>query len=206
MSFHLILKYFPDLNDDSKEKMKNLFNLYENVNKKVNLISRKDFDFFYERHVLHSLSISKVFRFKNNDDVMDLGTGGGFPGIPLAILFPDSNFFLVDSIKKKIDCLSKIVLDLNLPNVKVINARSETLDYKFDFIISRAVASLSKLDSWTKGKFKNNQRNGLICLKGGDLRNEIKGFENRLKTFNISNFFEEDFFSSKKIIFLEEKK
>ncbi len=206
MSFHLILKYFPDLNDDSKEKMKNLFNLYENVNKKINLISRKDFDFFYERHVLHSLSISKVFRFKNNDDVMDLGTGGGFPGIPLAILFPDSNFFLVDSIKKKTDCLSEIVLDLNLPNVKVINARSETLDYKFDFIISRAVASLSKLDSWTKGKFKNNQRNGLICLKGGDLRNEIKGFENRLKTFNISNFFGEDFFSSKKIIFLEEKK
>jgi len=201
--FHLILKYFPNLNNDSKQKMEKLFPLYEKYNEKINLISRKDFDFFYERHVLHSLSIAKVFQFQKNQDIMDLGTGGGFPGIPLAILFPNSNFFLVDSVKKKTDCISDILLNLQLPNVKVINARSEKLDYKFDFIISRAVASLIKLDYWTQKKFKNIDDAGLICLKGGDLKNELKGFENRIKTFNISNFFEEDFFSSKKIIFLQ---
>ena len=203
MPFHLILKYFPNLNNDSKQKMEKLFPLYEKYNEKINLISRKDFDFFYERHVLHSLSIAKVFQFQKNQDIMDLGTGGGFPGIPLAILFPNSNFFLVDSVKKKTDCISDILLNLQLPNVKVINARSEKLDYKFDFIISRAVASLIKLDYWTQKKFKNIDDAGLICLKGGDLKNELKGFENRIKTFNISNFFEEDFFSYKKIIFLQ---
>ena len=203
MSFDLVLKYFPNLNNDSKQKIKKLFPLYKNYNDKINLISRKDFDFFYERHVLHSLSISKFFQFQMGQDIMDLGTGGGFPGIPLAILFPDTNFVLVDSIKKKTDCVSDILLNLNLPNVKVVNARSETLDYKFDFIISRAVASLSKLDNWTKKKFKKTNNAGLICLKGGDLKNELKGFENRLKLFNISNFFEEDFFLSKKIIFLQ---
>lgn len=203
MSFHLVLKYFPDLNNDSKQKIEKLFPLYKKYNEKVNLISRKDFDFFYERHVLHSLSISKVFQFKKGQDIMDLGTGGGFPGIPLAILFPDTNFFLVDSVKKKTDCISDVLLKLNLPNVQVINARSETLDYKFDFIVSRAVASLSKLDIWTKKKFKNTDNAGLICLKGGDLKNELKDLENRVKSFNISDFFEEDFFSSKKIIFLQ---
>ena len=152
MSFDLVLKYFPNLNNDSKQKIKKLFPLYKNYNDKINLISRKDFDFFYERHVLHSLSISKFFQFQMGQDIMDLGTGGGFPGIPLAILFPDTNFVLVDSIKKKTDCVSDILLNLNLPNVNVVNARSETLDYKFDFIISRAVASLSKLDNWTKKK------------------------------------------------------
>lgn len=203
MPFHLILKYFPNLNNDSKQKIEKLFPLYKKYNEKINLISRKDFDFFYERHVLHSLSIAKVFQFQKNQDIMDLGTGGGFPGIPLAILFPHSNFFLVDSIKKKTDCISDILLNLQLPNVKVINARSEKLNYKFDFIISRAVASLIKLDYWTQKKFKNIDDAGLICLKGGDLKNELKGFENRIKTFNISNFFEEDFFLSKKIIFLQ---
>ncbi len=203
MSFHLVLKYFPDLNNDSKQKIEKLFSLYKKYNEKVNLISRKDFDFFYERHVLHSLSISKVFQFKKGQDIMDLGTGGGFPGIPLAISFPDTNFFLVDSVKKKTDCISDVLLKLNLPNVQVINARSETLDYKFDFIVSRAVASLSKLDIWTKKKFKNIDNSGLICLKGGDLKNELKDHENRVKSFNISDFFEEDFFSSKKIIFLQ---
>lgn len=203
MPFHLILKYFPNLNNDSKQKIEKLFSLYKKHNEKINLISRKDFDFFYERHVLHSLSISKVFQFKNGQDVMDLGTGGGFPGIPLAILFPNANFFLVDSIKKKTDTISEILLSLQLPNVKVINTRSEKLNYKFDFIISRAVASLHKLDCWTKKKFKNIESAGLICLKGGDLKNELLGFDNRAKVFNISNFFEEEFFLSKKIIFLQ---
>ncbi len=203
MSIHLILKYFPNLNKHSKQKIEKLFPLYKEYNDKVNLISRKDFNYFYERHVLHSLSISKVFQFEKGQDIMDLGTGGGFPGIPLAILFPKSNFYLVDSIKKKTDCLTKILLNINLPNVKVINARSEKINHKFDYVISRAVASLSKLDSWTKKKFNKTENTGLICLKGGDLVDELKGFENRVKIFDICNYFEEDFFSSKKIIFLQ---
>jgi len=203
VSFHLINKYFPDLKNDSKQKIESLFPLYKKVNEKINLISRKDFDFFYERHVLHSLSIAKVFQFKKGQDIMDLGTGGGFPGIPLAILFPETNFLLVDSIRKKTDSVSKILFNLKLPNVKVINARSEELDYKFDFVVCRAVASLSKLDSWTKGKIKKTKNSGLICLKGGDLKSELKGFENKVKIFNIFNFFEEDFFLSKKIIFFQ---
>ena len=203
MSFHLINKYFPDLKNHSKQKIETLFPIYKKVNEKINLISRKDFDFFYERHVLHSLSIAKVFQFKKGQDIMDLGTGGGFPGIPLAILFPETNFLLVDSIRKKTDSVSKILFNLKLPNVKVINARSEELDYKFDFVVCRAVASLSKLDSWTKGKIKKTKNSGLICLKGGDLKSELKGFENKVKIFNIFNFFEEDFFLSKKIIFFQ---
>ena len=147
MSFHLINKYFPDLKNDSKQKIESLFPLYKKVNEKINLISRKDFDFFYERHVLHSLSIAKVFQFKQGQDIIDLVTCGGFPGIPLAILFPDTNFFLVDSIRKKTDSVSKILFNLKLSNVKVMNVRSEELDCKFDFVVCRAVASLSKLDS-----------------------------------------------------------
>jgi len=198
----IIFNYFPELKVSAKNKIENLYTIYQSHNKKINLISRKDFNFFYQRHVLHSLSICKKFIFKKDFDIMDLGTGGGFPGIPLAIFFPDTNFYLVDSIKKKTISLLQIVSDLDLKNVKIINNRSENLDLKFDFIISRAVASLSKLDEWTKNKFKNKNNCGLICLKGGDLNEELIPFKNRVKIHNISDFYKEDFFLSKKIIFL----
>ncbi|MBH75628.1 MAG: 16S rRNA (guanine(527)-N(7))-methyltransferase RsmG [Flavobacteriales bacterium] len=202
MNPDIIFNYFPELKVSAKNKIENLYTIYQSHNKKINLISRKDFNFFYQRHVLHSLSICKKFIFKKDFDIMDLGTGGGFPGIPLAIFFPDTNFYLVDSIKKKTISLLQIVSDLDLKNVKIINNRSENLDLKFDFIISRAVASLSKLDEWTKNKFKNKNNCGLICLKGGDLNEELIPFKNRVKIHNISDFYKEDFFLSKKIIFL----
>ncbi|MEC8599280.1 MAG: 16S rRNA (guanine(527)-N(7))-methyltransferase RsmG [Bacteroidota bacterium] len=203
MSINLIYKYFPNLNLESNKKIEQLYLLYKNYNDKINLISRKDFHLFYERHVLHSLSISKFVQFKKNHDVMDLGTGGGFPGLPLAILFPDTNFYLVDSIKKKTDCVSKIINDLKIKNVEVVNSRSENLNNKFDFIITRAVAPLSKLDILTRGQFKNLSNGGLICLKGGDLSDELNGFENRTQLVEISSYFEEDFFKTKKIVFLK---
>ena len=203
MSINLIYKYFPVLNLESNKKIEQLYLLYKNYNDKINLISRKDFHLFYERHVLHSLSISKFVQFKKNHDVMDLGTGGGFPGLPLAILFPDTNFYLVDSIKKKTDCVSKIINDLKIKNVEVVNSRSENLNNKFDFIITRAVAPLSKLDILTRGQFKNLSNGGLICLKGGDLSDELNGFENRTQLVEISSYFEEDFFKTKKIVFLK---
>ena len=203
MSINLIYKYFPVLNQESNKKIEQLYLLYKNYNDKINLISRKDFHLFYERHVLHSLSISKFVQFKKNHDVMDLGTGGGFPGLPLSILFPDTNFYLVDSIKKKTDCVSKIINDLKIKNVEVVNSRSENLNNKFDFIITRAVAPLSKLDILTRGQFKNLNNGGLICLKGGDLSDELNGFENRTQLVEISSYFEEDFFKTKKIVFLK---
>ena len=203
MSINLIYKYFPNLNLESNKKIEQLYLLYKNYNDKINLISRKDFHLFYERHVLHSLSISKFVQFKKNHDVMDLGTGGGFPGLPLSILFPDTNFYLVDSIKKKTDCVSKIINDLKIKNVEVVNSRSENLNNKFDFIITRAVAPLSKLDILTRGQFKSLSNGGLICLKGGDLSDELNGFENRTQLVEISSYFEEDFFKTKKIVFLK---
>ena len=203
MSINLIYKYFPVLNLESNKKIEQLYLLYKSYNDKINLISRKDFHLFYERHVLHSLSISKFVQFKKNHDVMDLGTGGGFPGLPLSILFPDTNFYLVDSIKKKTDCVSKIINDLKIKNVEVVNSRSENLNNKFDFIITRAVAPLSKLDILTRGQFKNLSNGGLICLKGGDLSDELNGFENRTQLVEISSYFEEDFFKTKKIVFLK---
>ena len=203
MSINLIYKYFPKLDVESNKKIEELYLLYKNYNNKINLISRKDFHLFYERHVLHSLSISKFIQFKKSHDVMDLGTGGGFPGLPLAILFPNTNFYLVDSIKKKTECISKILADLNIKNVEVINSRSENLNKKFDYIITRAVAPLAKLDFLTKGQFKNSNIGSLICLKGGDLSDELKGFENRIQLVEISSYFEEDFFKTKKIVFLK---
>ena len=206
MSINLIFKYFPNLTSNSKKKMEQLFPLYGSLNKKVNLISRKDFIHFYERHVLHSLSISKIIQFSEGTDIMDIGTGGGFPGIPLAILFPNSNFVLVDSIRKKIECLVKIKKQLHLKNVEIIHSRGENVSGAFDFVISRAVSPLKKIDFWTKGKIKKSQKNhiknGLILLKGGDLKEETKGLEDKIEVFEIYNFFKEDFFRNKKIIHL----
>ncbi len=204
MQKDLINKYF-DLSESKMAKINHLKVVYALWNSKINLISRKDFDFFYERHVLHSLSICKVFSFKSNSKIMDLGTGGGFPGIPLAIIFPEVKFILVDSITKKTQALNSIIQDLELDNVKILNCRAEDINDKFDFIISRAVAPLDKLIMWTNNQISTNNRhsfkNGLICLKGGDLKYELKKNKKNITVFSINEFFTEDFFLEKKIIY-----
>ena len=203
---NIVFNYF-DLSVEKQKKIMMMIDIYRIWNEQINLISRKDFDFFYERHVLHSLAIGKVFSFKKNTKIMDVGTGGGFPGVPLAIMFPDVNFYLVDSIRKKTDALQNIVNELQLQNVVVVNKRMEAVDEKFDFIVSRAVAKLDKLVSWTKGKISNKHinsfKNGLIFLKGGDVVSETKSVEKYIQTYLISDFFEEDFFQEKKILYLE---
>ena len=204
MSYIKILENFPQLDSNQIQKIKSLKKIYYDFNKKINLISRKDFEFFYERHVLHSLSLTKIINFKDESDIMDLGTGGGFPGIPLAIYYPYVNFFLIDSIKKKTDCLDQIVKKINLNNVTIINSRAEDLNLKFDFVISRAVAPMFKLYKWSNKKIKitnkHQLKNGLICLKGGDMENEFKLFKKKCKVYNISDFFKDDFFETKKIL------
>ena len=186
-----------------------LFDLYRYWNNKVNLISRKDFEYFYERHVLHSLSICKVYSFHSNTRIMDLGTGGGFPGIPLAIMCPNVQFYLVDSIGKKIKAVESISKELKLTNTIVLNKRAEDVDISFDFIVTRAVSKLSNLDKLTANLFKNNNKhnfnNGLICLKGGDLSLEMKGFNKRARLYLINDFFSEEFFDHKKILHLDKK-
>ena len=178
--------------------------VYAFWNKKVNLISRKDFDNFYEKHVLHSLSVCNLFAFKENTKIMDLGTGGGFPGVPLAIMYPNVKFYLVDSIAKKTKALEHIVQELDLSNVIVVNQRAEEIDGVFDFIVTRAVAKLDQLHVWSKNKIsaQNNHsfKNGLICLKGGDLSNELKKLQHKTYEYSIGDFFDEDFFLEKKII------
>ena len=204
MFYIKILENFPQLDYNQIQKIKSLKKIYYDFNKKINLISRKDFEFFYERHVLHSLSLTKIINFKDESDIMDLGTGGGFPGIPLAIYYPYVNFFLIDSIKKKTDCLDQIVKKINLNNVTIINSRAEDLNLKFDFVISRAVAPIYKLYKWSNKKIKiknkHQLKNGLICLKGGDMESEFKLFKKKCKVYNISDFFKDDFFETKKIL------
>ena len=183
---NIVFNYF-DLSVEKQKKFMMMIDIYRIWNEQINLISRKDFDFFYERHVLHSLAIGKVFSFQKNTKIMDVGTGGGFPGVPLAIMFPDVNFYLVDSIRKKTDALQNIVNELQLQNVVVVNKRMEVVDEKFDFIESRAVAKLDKLVSWTKGKISNKHinsfKNGLIFLKGGDVVSETKSVEKYIQTY-----------------------
>jgi len=184
-----------------------MIDVYRFWNEKINLISRKDFGYFYQRHVLHSLAICKIFDFVDDTKIMDLGTGGGFPGVPLAIMFPNVNFQLVDSINKKTKALQEIVKELNLNNVSVVNQRAEQVDGTFDFVVCRAVAKLNQLKSFTKGKILNKHnhsfKNGLICLKGGNLGLEINQNESDVKIYSISDFFEEDFFATKKIVYAE---
>ena len=203
---NIINKYF-DLSTTQVSKMEQMFDVYRFWNNRVNLISRKDFQYFYERHVLHSLSIRKYFDFNDSTKIMDLGTGGGFPGVPLAIMFPNVMFVLVDSINKKTTALTEIVKEIGLNNIIILNQRAETVNDRFDFIISRAVAKLSQIEMWTNGKFSSNHKhsfkNGLICLKGGDLSEEINN--KKVTIYPISEIFEEDFFLKKKIIYIESK-
>ncbi len=202
----LILKYFPELTEQQKERFAALPELYADWNSKINVISRKDMDNFVEHHVLHSLAIAKVLRFKSMADVMDVGTGGGFPGIPLAIMFPDTNFYLVDSIGKKIKVVQSVAEQLRLTNVRAEQIRAEQVKGDFDFIVSRAVTDLSQFVGWVKGKVSDSQyhklRNGILYLKGGDLDEELAPFRKKVQLFDISDFFEEPYFEKKKVIYL----
>ena len=206
---NLIIKYFPKLSERQKEQFAALPELYEDWNSKINVISRKDMDNFVEHHVLHSLAIAKVITFKSMADVMDLGTGGGFPGIPLAIMFPDTNFYLVDSIGKKIKVVKDVAEQLQLKNVTAEQIRAEQVQRDFDFVVSRAVTDLSQFVGWVKGKFSDIQyhklHNGIIYLKGGDLSEEIAPFRKKVRLFDISDFFEEPYFETKKVIYMPMK-
>lgn len=201
----LINKYFPDLTEDQKNKFANLQELYEDWNLKINVVSRKDIDELYIRHVLHSLGIAKVQRFLPGASILDVGTGGGFPGIPLAILHPETNFHLVDSIGKKIKVVNEVVEGLKLKNVHTTNARVEEVPGHFDFIVSRAVAAMPTFVHWTKGKIakesKHELKNGILYLKGGDLTEELAEYRNAV-IYNLPDFFEEDFYETKKVVYL----
>ncbi|MCL4171317.1 UNVERIFIED_CONTAM: hypothetical protein GTU68_066051 [Idotea baltica] len=204
----LILKYFPNLTEDQIDKFKKLEALYQDWNLKINVVSRKDIDELYMRHVLHSLGIAKVIDFKDGSKLLDVGTGGGFPGIPLAILFPECSFHLVDSIAKKLKVVDEVVAGLGLSNVKTTHSRVEAIDEKFDFIVSRAVAAMPTFVHWVKGKIAKEQnhelKNGILYLKGGDLSEELKDYRTTT-IYNLSDFFEEDFYETKKVVHLPMK-
>jgi len=194
------------MDETSKQLFSMLGELYTEWNEKINVISRKDIDHLYERHVLHSLGIAKVTQFVPGTRIMDVGTGGGFPGIPLAILFPETEFFLVDSIAKKITVVNEVAKALGLKNVKAEQQRAEKVKGQFDFVVSRAVTAFPKFVSLVRTKIsgvqKNEFANGILYLKGGDFDEELEGFKNRVKVFNLSNYFEEEFFETKKVIHL----
>lgn len=200
----IILKYFPELSSDKIEKFKQLEALYIYWNQRINVVSRKNINELYINHVLHSLAIAKIINFKNKTNILDVGTGGGFPGIPLAILFPDCNFTLVDSIAKKIHVVDSIVDSLKLDNIITSISRVESLNTKYDFIVSRAVTNMPKFMNLTKGRVikggHNSLSNGIIYLKGGNLSEELKNIKNQM--YNISDYFEEDFFETKKIVYV----
>jgi len=201
----IIQKYFNDLTNEQLSQFAKLELLYKDWNSKINVISRKDIDELYLRHVLHSLSIAKLISFKDNTSILDVGTGGGFPGIPLAILFPNCRFHLVDSIQKKINVVNNVVKELDLKNVKTSCIRVEAIFEKNDFVVSRAVTNMKDFVSWIKYNINKNSfndlKNGVLYLKGGDLKEELKSFKN-VKTFELSDFFNEDFFNEKKLVYL----
>jgi 16S rRNA (guanine527-N7)-methyltransferase len=201
----LLLKYFPDLTEDQIEKFTLLETLYQDWNLKINVVSRKDIDELYLRHVLHSLGIAKVIKFKDGSQILDVGTGGGFPGIPLAILFPECSFHLVDSIAKKLKVVNEVVEGLGLTNVKTTHSRVEDTSGNYDFIVSRAVAAMPTFVHWIKGKIakeqKHDLKNGILYLKGGDLTEELKDYRTTT-IYNLSDYYEEDFYETKKVVHL----
>lgn len=202
----LILKYFPDLTEEQKRQFAALYDLYTDWNSKINVISRKDIENLYEHHVLHSLGIAKVIRFKPGTKVMDLGTGGGFPGIPLAILFPEVQFHLVDSIGKKVRVATEIAGSIGLKNVTTRHARAEGEKQLFDFVVSRAVMPLTDLLKIIRKNISPKQQNalpnGLICLKGGELERETMPVKNKTTMWNLKEFFGEEFFETKKVVYV----
>lgn len=202
---HSIIDYFPLLDDRQQQQIALLQEVYTYWNEKINVISRKDMNQFYTHHVLHSLGIAKIQGFNPGAEILDVGTGGGFPGVPLAILFPQTQFVLVDSIGKKIFVVEQVVKALQLKNVKAMHTRVENISQKFDFIVSRAVTQMPKFVSWISGKIKQKNKhtlsNGILYLKGGDLHQELQSFTDA-QIFNLSDVFQDTFFETKKVVHL----
>ena len=202
----IILKYFPDLTEEQRRQFAALYDLYIDWNAKINVISRKDIENLYEHHVLHSLGIAKVIQFRPGTSIMDLGTGGGFPGIPLAILFPDVKFHLVDSIGKKVRVATEVANAIGLKNVTLRHARAEEEKQLFDFVVSRAVMPLADLVKIIKKNISPRQQNvlpnGLICLKGGELEHEAMPFKHKTTLHSLSEDFKEEFFQTKKVVYV----
>ena len=207
MTSDIIFKYFPRLSDLQQNHFNKLAELYTYWNNQINVVSRKDIDLLYERHVLHSLAIAKIISFLPGEKVLDVGTGGGFPGIPLAILFPETEFYLVDSIGKKIKVVQEVTAALGLQNVTATHLRAEQVNDKFDFIISRAVTQLKDFYPWVKGKFNktsdNTLSNGILYLKGGDLKEEIAESGLKVQQFYLKDYFEEHFFKTKQVVYVK---
>lgn len=203
----LIQKYFHDLTPLQVQQFEQCLPLYTLWNEQINVISRKDIEHLYERHILHSLAIAKVIQFKKGTKIMDVGTGGGFPGIPLAILFPEVDFLLVDSIGKKIKVVNEVASAIGLQNLRALHSRAEGVDEKFDFVVSRAVTTLPDFMVWVQNNYLvksfNDMPNGLLYLKGGNLDEEIASVVNKTKLFNISDFFSEEFFDTKKVVYVK---
>ncbi|WP_308772980.1 16S rRNA (guanine(527)-N(7))-methyltransferase RsmG [uncultured Bacteroides sp.] len=202
----IILKYFPDLTETQKQQFAALYDLYTDWNSKINVISRKDITNLYEHHVLHSLGIAKIIHFRPGTEVIDLGTGGGFPGIPLAILFPDTHFHLVDSIGKKVKVATEIAQAIGLKNVTTRHCRAEEEKQQFDFVVSRAVMPLTDLLKIIRKNIRKEQHNvlpnGLICLKGGELDREVMPVKHQTLIYDLKDYFEEEFFETKKVVYV----
>ena len=200
-----LLTYFPTLTDLQQQQLQQLQGLYADWNRKINVISRKDIDALYERHVLHSLGIAKVISFRPNANVLDVGTGGGFPGVPLAILFPETNFYLIDSIQKKIRVVEAIAQAIDLNNLKASHLRAEEVEDQFDFVVSRAVTQMPRFVGWVKNKISTSQQhelpNGILALKGGDLTAELLDYPNA-KVYPLDRYFHEQFFATKAVVHL----
>jgi len=201
----IITDQFPDLKEKQIYQLSSLKKIYEKWNSKINVISRKDIENIYIRHILHSLSIAKFIKFRSDATILDLGTGGGFPGIPLAIIFPYSNFILVDSIRKKIAVVEQVIKELELNNIQLEWSRAEDLDYSYDFLVSRAVAKMPALINWSKGRFNNNSthqiENGIIALKGGNIDDELNGIVEK-KILDIKDIFNFEYFNDKKLVYV----
>ena len=202
----LIFQHFPDLTEKQKRQIEQLGSLYKEWNDKINVVSRKDIENIYINHVLHSLGIAKVMSFKPGSEVFDVGTGGGFPGIPLAILFPETNFHLVDSIGKKITVVKEVSAALGLKNVRAEQIRAEEVKGQYDFVVSRAVTRMKEFYSWVNNKTKKDSRNsldnGILYLKGGDLNEEMDELKQPYSIYNLSDYFKEDFFETKRVVYV----
>lgn len=201
----IIQKYFPQLSADQIKQFEQLYDVYAYWNERINVVSRKDFDLLYERHVLHSLGIAKVISFKAGTSILDVGTGGGFPGIPLAIMFPEVQFTLVDSIGKKIKVVNEVAAAIGLKNVSAFHKRAEEINQKFHFVVSRAVTEFPVFYQWVKNKCHpkqfNDLPNGILYLKGGDLKEEFGKYYDKAVFYDLKNFFSEEFFETKKVVY-----